>query len=72
MPDGIQPSLLCNCCLNELILFILLIFYIIIYMAIKIIVIIIKSLCHTGAIFKANSPKSTKSTKNPIARWSFQ
>ena len=24
MPDGIQPSLLCNCCLNELKLFILL------------------------------------------------
>ena len=29
-------------------------------------------LCHTGAIFTTNSPKPTKSTKNPIARWSFQ
>ena len=28
-------------------------------------------LCHTGAIFTTNSPKSTKSTKNPIARCSF-
>ena len=27
---------------------------------------------HTGAIFTTNSPKSTKSTRNPIARWSFQ
>ena len=25
-----------------------------------------------GAIFTTNSPKSPKSTKNPIARWSFQ
>ena len=25
-----------------------------------------------GAIFTTNSPKSTKSTKNPIAQWSFQ
>ena len=30
------------------------------------------SLCHMGVIFKANSPKSTKSTKNPIARLCFQ
>ena len=30
------------------------------------------SLCHTGAIFKVNSPKSTKSTKNPIVQLSFQ
>ena len=29
-------------------------------------------LCHTGAIFKANSPKPPKSAKNPIARWTFQ
>ena len=29
-------------------------------------------LCHTGAIFTTNSPKYPKSTKNPIARWSFQ
>ena len=27
---------------------------------------------HTGAIFTTNSPKYPKSTKNPIARWSFQ
>ena len=29
-------------------------------------------LCHTGAIFTTNSPKYPKSTKNPIAQWSFQ
>ena len=28
-------------------------------------------LCHTGAIFKANSLKTPKSAKNPIARWAF-
>ena len=30
------------------------------------------SLCNMRAIFKANSPKSTKSMKNLITRWRFQ
>ena len=30
------------------------------------------NLCHTGMIFTTNSPKSTKSTKNPMARCIFQ